>query len=59
VERIPKRIAGMRKLKTSAAILRRYRQLDEQLEAVERHLWAIARGWDEHIQLETDRLRGK
>lgn len=51
-----------RRLKTSrtlAALLERYRQLDDRMERVERALSEFAIGWDKHVQEEVDRSRGK
>jgi hypothetical protein len=58
LERMPRRVQRLRASRRMAELLRIYRQLDSELDALERPLWEIARGWDEHLQAETDRLRG-
>jgi hypothetical protein len=58
LDRLPPRITAMRGLDDPAAVLHRYRELDMQLEPLERQLWSIARGWEEFLEHETQRLRG-
>lgn len=54
VRRLARRLTTAR---TLAALLERYRKLDDAIEALERILDEIAIGWDRHIQEEGDRLR--
>ena len=58
LDRLPPRITAMRQLEEPAAVLHRYRELDMQLEPLERQLGSIDRGWEEYLEQETQRLRG-
>jgi hypothetical protein len=45
--------------KNLGSLFERYRKIDDEAEEIERILEEMAIGWDEHIQQEVDRARGK
>jgi len=45
--------------KDLGALFNRYRKLDDEMEQIERILEHLAIGWDQHLQEELDRFRGK
>jgi len=45
--------------KNLGALFDRYRKLDDEMEQIERILEHLAIGWDQHLQEELDRIRGK
>jgi hypothetical protein len=54
-----KRGAGLRQAKTIGALLTRYRGLEMELRVFEEALAEVAIGWDQHVDREVDRARGK
>lgn len=57
--RLNKRGAGLHQAKRIGTLLSRYRTLDMELRVFEKALADVAIGWDEHVQAEVDRARGK
>lgn len=57
--RLRKRGAGLRQAKNIGTLLGRYRTLDLELRVFEEALAEVATGWDENVQREVDRSRGK
>jgi hypothetical protein len=54
-----KRGAGLRQAKNISGLLGRYRTLDLELRVFEEAVAGVAIGWEEYIQSEVDRSRGK
>jgi hypothetical protein len=54
-----RRGAGLRQAKRMGPLLSRYRTLDMEVRVFEEALAEVATGWDEHVQSEVDRARGK
>lgn len=59
VDRTEKAAGRLLKARTAASVFERYQQLDESMERVERRFDEVAIGFDQFVQDETDRLRGK
>jgi hypothetical protein len=57
IERLRRLACDLSSARTLAALLERYRKLDDEMEVLERALHEIAIGWERHVQEETDRLR--
>lgn len=51
--------SGLTNAKDLGALFKRYRKLDDEMEQIEQVLEHLAIGWDQHLQEELDRIRGK
>lgn len=59
ISRIADLAQRLRTARNAGSLLDRYEQLDRRIETIERLLDGAAISWDQHVQEETDRLRGK
>ncbi len=59
IEMLGRRTDPLRRKDRVAPLLQAYRQLDEQLELLERAVEWVARSWDQTVQRASDQARGK